>query len=43
MNVYIATKISSFYVTDLREPALVHLKIGALNLNFLASNLLRPD
>jgi len=42
MNVYLATKKSGFYVAHLRNSWLLRA-IGALNLSFFASNLLRPD
>jgi len=42
MNVYLASKKSSFYVANLRK--LAHLQLnGALNLNRFASNPVRPD
>ena len=42
MNLYLAAKISSFCVANLRNSWLFRA-IGALNLNLFAYNLLRPE
>ena len=42
MNSYLVSKISSFYVANLRNSQLLRA-IRAMNLNILDHNLLRPE